>query len=131
MGTGPPSVVEDLDRRLTDAEYWQHRLWRWVHEMHRTWGEEIANEGLLRWIRDLQGNENHMKEKVMQLEVMKEIVEEVKEWSQQKSQEIKELKCEIQALKADVAALKATKAMKAWPVKPSVPTSFGLSDLSS
>ena len=37
----------------------------------------------------------------------------------------------IQALKGDVAALKATKAMKAWPVKPFVLTSFGLSDLSS
>ena len=92
MATGPPSVVEDLDRRLTDAEYWQNRLWRWVQEMHRDWGNEIANEVLLRWIRDLQGNESHMKQKVMELEVTKEILEEVKEWNQQKSQEIEGLK---------------------------------------
>ena len=131
MATGPPSVVEDLDRRLTDAEYWQNRSWRWVQEMHRDWGNEIANKVLLRWIRDLQGNESHMKQKVMELEVTREILEEVKEWNQQKSQEIEGLKCEIQALKGDVAALKATKAMKAWPVKPFVLTSFGLSDLSS
>ena len=55
-------------------------------------GEETANEVPTRWIRELQANEKKMREKMqkthemlIKLEVSKEILEEIKEWNQEKT----------------------------------------------
>ena len=53
MATATPSVEQDLDRRLTDVEYWQGRLGLWVRELHESLGEEVSNEVLRAWIREL------------------------------------------------------------------------------
>ena len=144
-GAGPRPAIGDV-------EYWQGRLWIWVRQLHESWGEEVSNEVLRTWIRELQGNEKKMKEKLLSLEVSKEILEEIKEWNQEKTrkmssleeevknlkgqveelkalkaeveveEEVTNLKAEVKALKADVEAMKAKKPMKAWPVNPFVPT---------
>ena len=104
------SVQADIDRRLGDVEYWQGVTWRWLRSLDESWGEEVSTDVIRTWIRELQGNEKKLKEKIYGLEVTKEILEEVKEWNQEKSRQIKALEEEVKELKGQVEDLKATKA---------------------
>ena len=114
----PGDVVNDLEQRMASCEYWAMRLWRWVREMDAEWGAEISNSVLVHMVRNVEGKQNEQRVSLQE----KAEVTDVEELTGQ----VATLKGQIERLQMELAELK-----KAWPVKPFVPTSFGLSDLSS
>ena len=86
--------------------------------MDAEWGAEISNNVLVHMVRNVEGKQNEQRVSLQE----KAEVTDVEELTGQ----VATLKGQIERLQMELAELK-----KAWPVKPFVPTSFGLSDLSS
>ena len=105
----PQSVMEGLESRITECEYWASRLWRWVREISDDIGNEVANSVLVHLIRKNEGGLNEARvaiaEKADEAEV--DVLRN----------QVALLVTQMDGLKTELAALKSKRGKKAWPVK--------------